>query len=146
MLLKRRFLGSALKVWIQPKLSQAQEPAFPTAPTPHPTVRNLGNTGRLQLPLVRTGVLQCRGDRGASEGPHLPAARPPSPPYTLPQGSLCRMSFFFFFNVYLFLRETETEKEWRRGRERGRHRIRSRLQALSCQIPTREPMDREIMT
>ena len=28
-----------------------------------------------------------------------------------------------FFNVYLFLRETETEHEWIRGRERGRHRI-----------------------
>ena len=38
-----------------------------------------------------------------------------------------------FFNVYLFLRETETECKCVRGRERGRHRIQSRLQALSCQ-------------
>ena len=38
---------------------------------------------------------------------------------------------FFFFNVYLFLRQRETEHEWGRGRERGRHRIGSRLQALS---------------
>ena len=44
-----------------------------------------------------------------------------------------------FFNVYLFLRETETEYEWVRGRERGTHRLRSRLQALSCQhrVPRR---------
>ena len=39
----------------------------------------------------------------------------------------------FFFNVYLFLRETETEREQRRGGEGGRHRIRSGLQAPSCQ-------------
>ena len=47
------------------------------------------------------------------------------------------LSYVFFFNVYLFLRETETERDiehkWGRGRERGRHRIGSRLQALSCQ-------------
>ena len=36
-----------------------------------------------------------------------------------------------FFNVYLFLRETERQQG--RGRERGRHRIQIRLQALSCQ-------------
>ena len=38
---------------------------------------------------------------------------------------------FFFFNIYLFLRDSTS-----RGgaeRERGRHRIGSRLQALSCQ-------------
>ena len=50
-------------------------------------------------------------------------------------------NFFFLFNVYLFLRETETECEWVRGRERGIHRIRSRLQAPgsepSAQSPTR---------
>ena len=39
----------------------------------------------------------------------------------------------FFFNVYLFLRQTETEHEQGRGRERGRHRIQSRLQLLSFQ-------------
>ena len=30
-------------------------------------------------------------------------------------------NLFFFFNVYLFLRQRETEHEWGRGRERGRH-------------------------
>ena len=41
--------------------------------------------------------------------------------------------FYFFFNIYLFLRQRETEHEWGRVRERGRHRIWNRLQALSCQ-------------
>ena len=41
--------------------------------------------------------------------------------------------FSNFFNVYLFLRETETEHKQERGRNRGRHRIQSRLHALSCQ-------------
>ena len=59
-------------------------------------------------------------------------------PGLLDQDPLCDLTLtvsadtlFFFFNVYLFL--SETEHEWGRGRERGRHRIRSGLQALSCQ-------------
>ena len=48
-------------------------------------------------------------------------------------GVLSFVVFFFFFNVYVFLRETMTECEWVRGRERGRYRMRSRLQAPSCQ-------------
>ena len=59
-------------------------------------------------------------------------------------------SFFKFFNVYLFLRETETECKWIRGRKRGRHRIQSRPQALSCQhrawcgAQTHEPWDHDL--
>ena len=36
-----------------------------------------------------------------------------------------RLKWFLktFFDVYLFLRETETECEQGRGRERGRHRM-----------------------
>ena len=54
----------------------------------------------------------------------------------------------YFFNLYLFLRETENEQG--RNRERGRHRIRSRLQALSCQhrawhgARTHEPWDHDL--
>ena len=46
-----------------------------------------------------------------------------------------RLTYFNFFNIYLFLRDTERERESEqgRGRDKGRHRIRSRLQALSCQ-------------
>ena len=57
--------------------------------------------------------------------------------------------FIYFFNVYLFLRETETEHKRVRGGERGRHRIRSRLQALSCQHRAQRrggPTNHEIMT
>ena len=55
------------------------------------------------------------------------------------------LHFLSFFNVYLFLRETECKQG--RGRERGRHRIWSRFQALSCQhrawygARTHEPWD-----
>ena len=44
---------------------------------------------------------------------------------------LSATDFFYFFNVYLLLRDTEREQG--RGRERGRHRIWSRLQVLSSQ-------------
>ena len=53
-----------------------------------------------------------------------------------------------FFNVYLFLRETETEHKWGRARERGRRRIWSTLQALSYQLiagaRTHKPQDRDL--
>ena len=62
---------------------------------------------------------------------------------------MCKDAFFFFFNVYLFLRQRETEHE--RGRsERGWHRIWNRLQALSCQhkaqrgARTHGPWDRDL--
>ena len=60
------------------------------------------------------------------------------------------VSFFFFFNVYLFLGQRETEHERGRGRERGRHRIGNRLQALSHQPRARRgarthgPRDRDL--
>ena len=68
-----------------------------------------------------------------------------------PHPSLMRSELFFliFFNVYLFLRQTETEHERGRGRERGRHRIGNRLQALSHQPRAQlglELTDREIVT
>ena len=42
----------------------------------------------------------------------------------------------FFFNVYLFLRETDRQRKWGRGRKRRRYRIgrRSRLQFVSTEI------------
>ena len=43
------------------------------------------------------------------------------------------ISFCFFFNAYLFLRERVRQSMSRGGSERGRHRIQSRFQALSCQ-------------
>ena len=58
--------------------------------------------------------------------------------------------FFFFFNIYSFLRQRETEHEQGKVRERGRHRIWSRLQALSCQHRARcgarihRPWDRDL--
>ena len=80
--------------------------------------------------------------------PQLATQLPLSPPLTCAQRSL---SFFFFFNVYLFLGQRETEHEWGRGRERGRHRIGNRLQALSRQprawrgARTHGPRDRDLV-
>ena len=57
-----------------------------------------------------------------------------------------RPTFFFFFNVCLFLREKE--REWRRGREEDTEsEAGSRLPAVSTDLDTGpELMSREIMT
>ena len=58
--------------------------------------------------------------------------------------------YFYFFNVYLFLRQRETEHEQGRVRERGIHRIWNRLQSLSHQprarrgARTHRPRDRDL--
>ena len=68
----------------------------------------------------------------------------PDPSLFLPS----KLFFLYFFNVYLFLRETEPECEW--GREKGRQnpeQAPGSKQAVSIEPDTGlEPTNREIMT